>query len=241
MNMNTGFKKEIEVSFKDCDNYMVLSKLAVFNIVENAVTEYMCILKVDGRTAIEKYNGMWVYTKNKVNIYNDAHWQDKLTVTVDLSLIKSYKLYFDTKILLNNEVLATSKIELVAIDLATKTLRRCNTMGIEDSFQTGIPLDINYLVDKHIDEYKHLSNVLVQSTNIDYLQHTNNIEYVRFVLNNINIDKIQKISSIEALYMNQTHYLDTLDINLFESDTYEQYQISLNNDSAVIIRIEYGR
>ena len=46
-----------------------LSILGTFQVVEDAITDLMGELKIDGVTAKEKYNAFWVFTKNRVKIF----------------------------------------------------------------------------------------------------------------------------------------------------------------------------
>ena len=59
-----------------------------------------------------------------------------------------------------------------------------------------------------------LESVTVRSTNLDYCFHTNNIEYVRFILNTYPAKELleQEISGLEIHYGNQTHEGDVVDI-----------------------------
>jgi len=59
--------KHQKVSSAITDSMAILSVIGIFQIVEEAVTELMGELNIDGITAKRGYNAVWVYTKNKVD------------------------------------------------------------------------------------------------------------------------------------------------------------------------------
>lgn len=42
-----------------------LSVIGAFQIVEDAITEMMGNLNLDGETCVPKYNAMWIFAKNR--------------------------------------------------------------------------------------------------------------------------------------------------------------------------------
>ena len=48
-----------------------LSIVGSFQIIQDAITELTGLLKIDGITAKEQYNSMWVFTKTVVKFYKN--------------------------------------------------------------------------------------------------------------------------------------------------------------------------
>jgi acyl-ACP thioesterase len=67
-----------------------------------------------------------------------------------------------------------------------------------------------------------IDNVVVRSSDIDFYNHTNNISYVRYIVNqySINTQKQKPISQIEIRYVNQSFEGDTLKIYRCSDNTY---------------------
>ena len=63
------YKKNSYVTGSMCDSKLKLSILAADEIVENAVTELMGDLGIDGIVAMEKYKAMWLIAKNSFLFY----------------------------------------------------------------------------------------------------------------------------------------------------------------------------
>ena len=76
--------------------------------------------------------------------------------------------------------------------------------------------------------------------NIDYCSHTNNIEYVRFILNNYPVDFVSsdKINAIELHYLGQTHEGDILDIESEFGGLSDRFNIRCNGKQVIACRID---
>ena len=62
------YTKQSYVPASMCDAETKLSTIAVFQVVEDAVTELMGNLHIDGITAMREYDAMWVFVKNCIRI-----------------------------------------------------------------------------------------------------------------------------------------------------------------------------
>ena len=60
-----------------CDSGAKLSPLALLQLEEDAVTELMGDLHIDGLTAMREYNAMWVFVKNTVPGFHRPAWREE--------------------------------------------------------------------------------------------------------------------------------------------------------------------
>jgi acyl-CoA thioesterase FadM len=116
-----------------CDTSANLSALGAFQIVEDAITELMGILELDGETCVRKYDGMWIYVRNRVELRRKIHWMDEFVIECYVSSISGVKMVFDTVIKTNNEIAVVSRAESCAIDRQTGRVRRANTVGLNEN------------------------------------------------------------------------------------------------------------
>ena len=79
-----------------CDSKLKLSVLAADGIVENAITELMGDLGIDGIVAMEKYSAMWLMVKNHICFVRRPGWREEFTVRCFISGYTAVKLYVDT-------------------------------------------------------------------------------------------------------------------------------------------------
>ena len=103
---------------------------------------------------------------------------------------------------------------MCALDLTTMRIRRVETVGDTSSMQAEQPeTDIKFAVYDGTPDNK-VDTVTVHSTNIDMSQHTNNAEYIRFILNTYSVKELtdRPIREMEVRYINQSYENNVLDI-----------------------------
>lgn len=215
--------KKDQVVASLCDASVNLSAIGAFQIVENMITEFMGKQKIDGITCIREYNAMWVFSRNRVEIYKTLHWMDEYTAECYISSIGNAKMIVDTVIKSENKIVIAARTQLCALDMSTGRIRRCDTVGIDEKINTEFPeIDIEF-TNTHFIPTELVDTAVSQFTDIDYCQHTNNMTYVRYVINQYSLSYIKEnpITAIEIQFINQT----------FEGDKLEIYRCSENNYS----------
>ncbi len=206
--------KKDRLQYGLCDVNANISMLGAFQLIENASTEMMGILKLDGETCLREYGGMWVYVRNRIEFREKMHWLDEYTIESYISSIGGAKLKIDTIIKTNGKIAVASRAELCALDKETGKIRRTATVGINEKIiaeptETDVVFEgFNYPLSKLID------TVVIRSSDIDFNKHTNNIAYVKYICNQYNTPERAKIpiKAIEIQYVNQTFEGDTLEI-----------------------------
>ena len=206
--------KKDRLQYGLCDVNANISMLGAFQLIENASTEMMGILKLDGETCLREYGGMWVYVRNRIEFREKMHWLDEYTIESYISSIGGAKLKIDTIIKTNGKIAVASRAELCALDKETGKIRRTSTVGINEKIiaeptETDVVFEgFNYPLSKLID------TVVIRSSDIDFNKHTNNIAYVKYICNQYNTPERAKIpiKAIEIQYVNQTFEGDTLEI-----------------------------
>ena len=215
--------KKDKLQYSLCDANADLSILGAFQLVEDANTEMMGMLKLDGETCLREYGGMWVYVRNHIELRNKIHWMDEYTIECYISSIGGVKLTIDTIIKTGDNIAVASRTELCALDKETNRIRRANSVGVNENVVAEIPeTDIVFDNFKCIPS-EMIDNIVVHSSDIDFNHHTNNIAYVRYISNQYSIKERIKmpVNAIEIQYVNQT----------FEGDNLEIYRCSENTFS----------
>lgn len=213
-----------------------LSIIGTFQIIEDALTELMGKLKIDGLTAKKLYNAMWVFTKNRVKFLKTLAWGENYTVESFVSLTSLVKINIDTEILNSNgEIVAYSKVELCALDLQTGRIRKTSTVGVDETVEpVNSKLQIDFAKFEENNMQK-VESVSVRSTNIDFCNHCNNVEYVRFLLNTYTVSKLTQnpIKEMELNFVNQAFEGDVLDIFKSQNNN-KDYLLISKNDKPII-------
>ena len=217
-----------------CDAEARLSILGAVQLAQDYVSEFYGENKIDQTSMRKNHNAMWVFTKNRVKFFRPILWNEEFLVECYVSSLTSVKMVVETIFYIDKKIVLSCQIENCLVDLLTQKVRRIGdilpasfevkTSQIEGGFtRFGA---INYIPKESIE---------VRSTSIDYCHHTNNTEYVRFVLNTFGVKELQTnpICEFEIHYLAQTHEFDKLLLStaIFENKKY--VLITKNNEKIV--------
>ena len=215
--------KTENLGYSLCNTSADLSALGAFQLVEDAICEMMGMLKLDGETCMREYDAMWVFVKNRIEIYNNIHWMDEFITECYITMASGVKLVVDTVIKSHGKIAVASRAELCAIDHTTQRIRRSNTVGINETTQIETP-EINICFNNMDFCPNELSDkVVVRSSDLDFYHHTNNVSYIRYIINQYP-DKAKlnptTICGIEIRYINQSFEGDVLEIYKHSDDNF---------------------
>lgn len=231
------YSKTGTVSASMCDSTAKLSTLAIFQMVEDAVTDLMGDLHIDGLTAMREYGAMWVFVKNVIRVFHRPDWRTAYVLRSFISGHSAAKLMIDTEILADGELtpIARSRLELCALDLKTGSIRKAATVGVaaDAPCEPALPEMQFSRFPKY--EAEVLNTVRVQASNLDYCAHTNNVEYFRFILNTYAAKELmaREVEQIEVHYGRQTFEGDELRVSKHREDTTDYFSISSEQGTAV--------
>ena len=213
-----------------------LSTIGLFGVVESAITEGMAALNIDGLTIKRKYNAFWVFTKNRVKIFGKALWGEVLTVQSFISNISLVKLDIDTVLKrADGSILAYSRCEMCPLDAAIGRIKRTSSVGVNETIFAETPL-MDVAFEKFDDSDMPLvDSVTVRSTNVDYSNHCNNVEYLRFILNTYTVEELvnNQIKEIEVDYVNQSYEGDTLSVHKQSSDNRDVFSLKKSDQTVI--------
>ncbi len=236
-------RQKVSASMSDFDAN--LSVMGIFQIAEDAVTELMGDLKIDGLTAKREYNAVWVFAKTRIKFIKDIAWNTEYTVNCFISKISHISIDIDVAVKNGaDELCAYARIQLCALDVETGRIRKVSTVGVDDSFVTVQPL--TYLTFGKIvaEDLPAIDKVKVKFTSIDYVVHTNNKSYVRFILDTYTVKEMAQkpIREMEVAFVNQSFEGDELTICKKCCDNEDLFLIQ--NGEKVIVKsqvIRYDR
>lgn len=199
-----------------------LSILGTYQIIQDAITELTGQYNIDNLTLKEKYNAFWVFTKTKIKFIKKLQWNEQIVVNSFISFVSTAKINVDVEIIdKNNDIAIYSKTELCALDIGTQRIRKISTVGVDESMlEDKHPVEIVFT--KFVEnDLPLIDKVKIKYTNIDFSHHTNNLEYVRIIMNTYSVEQVEnkEIKEMEIIYSNQSFENDILDIRkaIFEN------------------------
>ena len=216
-----------------------LSTVGAFQMIEDAITEFMGELKIDGITVLKKYNEFWVFVKTHVKFLKKLSWGEEYTITAFISSMSLAKMYEDVKVCdKEGEVVFYARVELCVLDAATQRIKKLATVGVIDAMLSNEATEEITFGKFPTCELRLTEQVKVRSTNIDRSHHTNNVEYIRFIMNTFSAEGLETkdMKEIEIVYSGQSYENDVLDI--LKAGDKDRDLIVLQKDGKPVIKCE---
>ena len=214
-----------------------LSLLGATRIVEDCVCEFFDTFGCSNRTAIREHGAFWVFTKNRLQMLAPLRWNEVYRAQCSFTKISTASVVTDTVIYADNGVIAAySRTEACAIDLKTQRIKALKDVGFPVGEKTAAPISGYEFERVGFDCDIIAGRCVVPSTSIDTGRHTNNVEYVRFILNTISCDEEESfpVEGFEIRYLRQSHEGDSLDI--FRSKDGERFVIKNGGETTATFR-----
>lgn len=196
-----------------CDPSGRLSLVGALTLIEDAVTATMAELQLDGFTVRRKYGAIMVFAKNHVRFLQNIGWQDKIKIACYISTKSPARINIDVCVKKGKEIALYARTEVCAVDLQTGRIRRMDTVGVNDQVSVvKAPYDLSWQAIEGTGNL--IDTVKVRTGNIDYAGHTNNVEYIRLLLNTFTLDEWRNMAPVElqVAYLNQSFLNDDLSI-----------------------------
>lgn len=228
--------KEAVIPASICDPNLKLSVKGIFDLVQDYLTDMLGELNIDGVSLRKKYGCVWIFTRNRIQIDRAPDWKERCIAESYISSAKGAKVTVDTVLKdSQSKICIYSRVEMCAIDLKTQRIKRVRDVGVTSDTHVEEPeRDIEFSRLKH-EGLEDIAALTVQSGDIDFIQHTNNVSYVRFVMNTYTVRQLseQPVREIEVRYANQTHEGDTLTIRKAVAGEKELFDIVHGDTVAV--------
>ena len=244
--MENKYKRKFFIGYSNCDRKISLSLLDSFYLIQDMMTEYFGFLKSDNIILKRENNAIWVLTKTKVHFNNLPVWRDVVEGTVFTTNIKPIRVGTETQFKdKDNNILFYANQETCAIDLDDRKIKKISTVNYPKDLEIieGINKE-KYL--KLNDEFTiddKVSEQIVHSTDIDFSHHTNNVSYIRFILNSLSSEFLDncKVTDFEIHYINETKEGQKLEIYRKLKDTDVEFLIKENDREIVRANLKYKR
>lgn len=244
--MENKYKRKFFIGYSNCDRKISLSLLDSFYLIQDMMTEYFGFLKSDNIILKRENNAIWVLTKTKVHFNNLPVWRDVVEGTVFTTNIRPIRVGTETQFKdKDNNILFYANQETCAIDLDDRKIKKISTVNY--------PKDIEIIEGVNKEKYLKLndeftiadkvSEQIVHSTDIDFSRHTNNVAYIRFILNSLGSEFLDnfKVTDFEINYINETKEGQKLDIYRKLRDTEADFLIKENEREIVRANLKYKR
>ncbi len=198
-----------------CDPNGRLSILGALTLMEDFVTATMDKMEINGFKMRREYNAVVVFSKNHVQFLKPICWNDKVTVSCFVSTKSMARLCVDVCVKnTQGEIAMYGRTEVCAVDVESGRIRRLDAVGIGDKV-VAVPALSPMEWEPFEVAGELVENVTVRTSNIDYAGHTNNVEYIRLLLNTFSLDEWRGgivPRELQVAYVSQSFLGDNLAI-----------------------------
>lgn len=242
--MENEYKRKFFIGYSNCDRKVNLSVLNSLCLIQDMMTEYFGFLKSDNIILKSENNAIWVLAKTKVHFNKYPKWRDLIEGTVFTTGIKPIRVETEAQFKdKDNNVLFYANQETCVIDLTDRKIRKINTVN----YPTGVQIKEGINKEKYLrlnTEFTEADKVYEQkihSTDIDFSYHTNNVSYVKYILNSLNSDFIDshKITDFEIHYINESKEGQKLSIYKKIKDNEIEFLIKEENREIARANLKY--
>jgi len=224
------FRYDFHIDYSRVDNLARLSLDSIFDFTQIAITEYFKSINFDNLTMKNKYNYAWVISKTKLKINSIPMWGENIYSKIFISNIRPVKTDIETIFYdLDGNELIVIKDEMCIISLDSRKVVKLSEIGFDKIEVFNTVLDSPY---ESIDmtNLEKFDNIKVKYCDIDCTNHTNNVSYIRFIMNSLGIEFFNnyKIVNMDLRYLNESRINESLDI----------YKSNNNNTLDILIKRE---
>ena len=215
-----GFKYNFHIDYSRVDNQARLGIDSIFDLTQIAITEFLKSMSYDNLTMKNKYNCAWVITKLKLKINSIPMWGTDIYSKTFVSNIRPVKTDIETHFYdLDGNNIMSIKDEMCIISLESRKIVKLSEIGFDKANTSDTMISDAY---ENIckDDLVKFDTFRVKFCDIDCTNHTNNVSYIRFVLNSIGMHFLNNndIIGIDVRYLNESRIDEVLDIYKRECD-----------------------
>lgn len=241
--MKNEYKNEYKVGYTTVDSNLNLSLLGCATIIQDMVTELFEYLETDNRRIKDENNAVWVLTKLKIHFEKYPIWKQNIQATFFITNKSKIRVQNNTKVEdETGSILFVAKQESCPLDLTSRRIRKIETIRF--------PLDLEIKKPILEEDFEKLNNDFRQEnivgtrevyySDTDYSKHTNNVSYVRFIMNMINSEILNNniITDFEISYINESKEGQLLDIYRKDYENKIDFLIKFEENELVRARIK---
>ena len=244
--MKAEYKRNYQINYTEVDQNLKLGLVSAIIFHQNMGTEYFESFKSDNVVLKNKNNAAWVVSKTKVHFNKYPTWKDVIYGRSYTTKVKPIRVEMETTFKnKHDDILFVTKQESCVIDLDTKKIKKIDTVNYPYDMEIEYNL-INEPFLKLNEEFSQKNFVYSQkvfSTDIDYSRHTNNVSYVRYIVNTLSCNFLDnnQITDFEIHYINESMEGQTLKIYKKEKQNSINFLIKNEEKEVVRANLKYKR
>lgn len=215
--MGTFYELDYRVGAGDVDMFRQCRPAAVLGILQEAATQASLALHISGPEALEKYNALWMVTRNLVELDSPIRWNDHLTVRTWHRGASGASSYRDFDILRDGRSIGSGVSLWVLVDAQSHRLMKLRDLAEFRGTDGG---ERNRTVKLHRapmpEQYDGHGLREMRYSDTDLNGHINNIRYADFACDALHMERCgagRFVRSIRLDYISECMAGETLSID----------------------------
>ncbi len=221
--MNNTYKIDYKVKYSEVDSNYRMRLDYIVTHFQDITGLHSTEMEVDGKTLLEKSNAFWVLTKFKLRIHRFPEFDESVEIETWPTVAKGVRFGRDYVIGKDGTPLISGTSDWCTLDYETRKPRRVDSIHYphtmphrEDRSDAGEILRIRESVEDADINHKYRSSFV----DIDTNKHTNNIAYLRMILNCFTPEEFNELplDELQISFLSQTFYGDEITIYKKKTD-----------------------
>lgn len=221
--MNNTYKIDYKVKYSEVDSNYRMRLDHIVTHFQDITGLHSTEMEIDGKTLLEKSNAFWVLTKLKMRIHRFPEFDELVEIETWPATAKGVRFGRDYVISKNGTPLISGTSDWCTLDYDTRKPRRVDTVHYpltmphrEDRSDAGEILRIKESVDDGNFNHIYRSSFIDIDTNM----HTNNIAYLRMILNCFTPTEFNELQfdELQVSFLSQTFYGDEITVYKKKTD-----------------------
>ena len=229
-----------EINFLQCYPNGYLKYTELCNILQLTAAKHAELGGISF-SDMQTYNQAWVLSKMRLEINYLPKWKDKITVKTWIQSLENSR--------------STRCLEMYLND---QKIIGCETFWAVFNTQTRRPENLA-LPHNHFEKYPHntatqksfskinipatvqpIANHTIQLSDLDIVNHVNNVKYLEWCLNGYDFEAIikKKITTLEMNFLKELSLLDQVTIAKHTSNLHTVFTVEKENKTCFILEIE---
>jgi len=241
--MKVVYKQDLKVMSSWLDTNTQLGLVGSLQVVQDNMCEYFKKIGSDGPTMIPVCNSFFVVTKTKICFNKFLNWLDGFSLISEVASKTRVKVNLCTDIVASNgQVVASCVQEMCPIDATLRNIRMINSTLFPQDLEPTKTTDISFQrMLFELDEEDFVFEKIVDISNLDFYKHTNNVEYVKFMLSALDLEFVSnmKINDFEIHYISESRFGDKLKVYRRFEENSVLFEIKRNGELVVKGKMDY--
>ena len=221
--MNNSYKIDYKVKYSEVDSDYKMRLDHIVTHFQDITGLHSDEMEIDGKTLLEKSNAFWVLTKLKMKIHRLPEFDETLEIETWPTVAKGVRFGRDYRISKDGIPLISGTSDWCTLDFDTRKPRRVDTIHYlhimphrEDRSDAGEILRIRETVEDAEINHKYRSSFV----DIDTNKHTNNIAYLRMILNCFSPEEFNELQldELQVSFLSQTFHGDEITVYKKKTD-----------------------